>query len=385
VELALSIFWLLAAVWLIYRAVRQSEALPTIVPAEPPRAETAPAVAVIVPARNEADNIATCVRALANQRYPAERLRSYVVDDQSSDGTGAIVADLAARGAPVTLLQSPPLPPGWIGKPHACWVGVQAVPAGVDWLCFIDADVRLDARAIASAVAAAERDRLDFLSLAPAQELVSFAERLVMPCGLYLLAFMQELDRIQAPDSDDATATGQFMLVRRAAYDAIGGHAAVRGIIAEDVALARVMKRAGRRVALLGGDGMLRARMYTGWRTLWPGLAKNVVDMMGGPVPTVLTAFGGMTLAWLAIAVPLIDLAVLERAPDSAAIAALALASAASCAAFGLHLAGALYLRIPVWYGLLFPLGYSAGALIALDSVRRRLTGRVAWKGRTYP
>lgn len=384
-ELALSIFWLLAVVWLIYRAVRQSEALPNVVPAEPPPAHCAPTVAVIVPARNEAENIATCVRALSRQRYPAGCLWSYVVDDQSSDGTGAIVAELAARGVPVTLLYTPPLPSGWVGKPHACWFGVQAVAPDVDWLCFIDADVRLDPRAIASSVVAAERDGLDLLSLAPAQELGSFAERLVMPCGLYLLAFMQELDRIQAPDSGDATATGQFMLARRSAYDALGGHAAVRGIIAEDVALARLMKRAGRHVALLGGDGMLRARMYTGWRTLWPGLAKNVVDMMGGPVSTVLTAFGGMTLAWLAVAVPLIDLVVLQRTPSNAAIAALVLAAAASCAAFGFHLAGALYLRIPVWYGFLFPFGYTVGALIALDSVRRRLTGRIDWKGRTYP
>jgi chlorobactene glucosyltransferase len=292
---------------------------------------------------------------------------------------------LAGRDGRLQVLRTPPLPPHWMGKSHACWIGAQAVPAETDWLCFVDADVRLDPRAVASAVATAEAGNLDLLSLAPAQELVSVAERLVMPCGIYLLAFMQELDRIQAPDSGDAAATGQFMLVRRAAYEALGGHAAVRGIIVEDVALARLMKRAGRRVALLGGDGLLRARMYTGWRTLWPGLSKNLVDMMGGPVATVLTALGGMALSWLAIAVPVIALAALERAPSPPAIAALVLAAAASLAAFGLHLAGALYLRIPLWYGLVFPLGYSVGALIALDSVRRRLVGRVAWKGRTYP
>jgi chlorobactene glucosyltransferase len=383
--LVLSVFWLLAVVWLIYRAMRQSEALPTIQAAPSPPAEIAPSVAMIVPARNEAANIGTCVAALMGQRYPAGRLKLFVVDDQSNDGTAAIARRVADGEDRLDVLRTPLLPPHWTGKCHACWIGARAVPEGTDWLCFVDADVRLDARAVASAVAAAERGGLDLLSLAPAQELVSFAERLVMPCGIYLLAFMQELDRIQAPDSGDAAATGQFMLVRRAAYEALGGHAAVRGIITEDVALARLMKRAGRRVALLGGDGLLRARMYTGWRSLWPGLSKNLVDMMGGPVATVLTAIGGMALSWLALAVPAIAVLALERAPSPPAIAAVVLAVAASLAAFGLHLAGARYLRIPLWYGLVFPLGYSVGALIALDSVRRRLTGRVAWKGRSYP
>ena len=117
---------------------------------------------------------------------------------------------------------------------------------------------------------------------------------------------------------------------------------------------------------------------------MWPGLAKNLVELLGGPRATISTAAGGLLLAWAAVLVPLLD-ACGCRAGVSQACAALAFALPTSAAAFGLHLAGTRFFRIPFWYGLIFPLGYSLGALIALDSVRRRLSGRVTWKGRTYP
>jgi chlorobactene glucosyltransferase len=133
----------------------------------------------------------------------------------------------------------------------------------------------------------------------------------------------------------------------------------------------------------MGGDDLLSTRMYTGWRTLWPGLAKNLVDTLGGPVTTFAVALAGVILAWATFAIPLIDFAAWWRGASGAG-AALLLALVASGAAIGLHVAATSYFRIPFWYGLVFPLGYSAGALMALDSVRRRLSGRVSWKGRIY-
>jgi chlorobactene glucosyltransferase len=153
--------------------------------------------------------------------------------------------------------------------------------------------------------------------------------------------------------------------------------------ICEDLEFARLLKQSGRSVLLMGGEQLLSTRMYTGWRTLWPGLAKNLVDTLGGPVPTLALAGAAVILAWAAFAIPLIDLASLIRGVAGAA-AAFILALAASGAAVGLHIAATFYFRIPFWYGLLFPLGYTAGALMALDSVRRRLSGQVSWKGRIY-
>ncbi|HZD90068.1 MAG TPA: glycosyltransferase, partial [Pseudolabrys sp.] len=283
----------------------------------------------------------------------------------------------------ISLISAPPLPPRWLGKVNACCAGAAAVPGHVDWLCFIDADMRAEPLLIASTVEAARTERLDLLSLAPRHQLLSFAERLILPCGHYLLSFTRDLARAQAPDSDDVTATGQFMLLRRAAYDAVGGHAAVCTDICEDLELARRFKQRGHHVLLEDGGKLLSTRMYTGWDTLWPGIAKNLVDMLGGALPTVLTAVAAVALAWAAIALPVIAMVGAALGSTAAAIAIVP-ASLGALAAFALHLAGTRHFRIPLWYGLLFPLGYTAGAALALDSLRWRLFGRVHWKGRVY-
>jgi len=292
------------------------------------------------------------------------------------------VRRLAAAHPQVALLACPPLPPRWTGKAHACWVGARAAPKS-EWLCFLDADVWGEPGLLARAVAAAQRRKLDLLSLAPRQELRSFAERLILPCGLILISFLKDLRDLQAPDGVDVTATGQFMLIRRDAYQAVGGHAAVSGAICEDLELARRLKQSGRRVLLMSGEDVLSTRMYTGWRTLWPGLAKNLVDTVGGKQRTLTLVPAAVVLAWAAVALPLIDAAACAAGVPGAS-AALLMALAGSAAAFAMHVAATFYFRIPFYYGLIFPLGYTVGAVMALDSVRRRLTGRVSWKGRIY-
>ncbi|HVS78617.1 MAG TPA: glycosyltransferase [Steroidobacteraceae bacterium] len=382
--LLLSSSWLALAAWLIARAVRQRKVLAGVpVSARNVTGQRTPKVAVIVPARNEAANIAPCVESLSAQQYPSDCLALIVVDDESTDETAAIVSSLAQRDERVTLLRTPPLPPGWKGKVHACCIGVAAAPHDAQWLCFLDADMRAEPRAIASAVEAASARELDLLTLAPRHELKSFAERLMLPCGLYLLGFYQNLEKIQAPDSGEVVATGQFMLLRRAAYEAVGGHAPVREAICEDVELALLMKRSGHRVLLMDGALLLSTRMYTGWSTLWPGFAKNLIQLLGGPARTLLAAPVVVALAWLAVWLPLFDLAAVLQGASGAA-PALALAALGSAAVLGLHVGGAVHFRIPWWYGLLFPLGYTAGAVMALDSVRWRFTRRVHWKGRVY-
>jgi len=383
VLIAFSCAWLVLVAWLIFRAFTQRGLLPPLLPALP-NGEACPRIAAIVPARDEEANIARCLEGLLAQDYPAARRNVFIVDDHSADATPAIAGAIAARDGRVRVLAAPPLPPGWIGKCLACWVGAHAASGEAEWLCFLDADVRPQPSLLSRAIATAQSEGLDLLSLAPRQELGSFAERLVMPCGLYLMAFYQDLGRLQSRAGKDATATGQFMLVRRALYEAVGGHAAVRNAICEDVSLARLIKRAGGRVALHDGREAISARMYTGWRSLWEGVAKNLVDMLGGPVPTLVTAFAGTALAWAAWLIPAVDAASCVQG-NPAGCLALGPALAASAAVAGFHIAGAHYFGIPLWYGLLFPLGYTAGAVMAIDSLRLRLRGTVTWKGRTYP
>jgi chlorobactene glucosyltransferase len=384
VDLILSSIWLAVVIWLIVRAFNQRDLLQRLEPVTPPLPDRAPRIAIIVPARDEAANISRCLMSLVEQTYPASRLRLIVVDDHSSDATLAIATALAQKYSQLTVLRSPPLPPHWVGKSHACWVGARAVEQEVEWLCFIDADVWGEPALIASAIVAVSAKGLDLLSLAPRQELKSLAERLVMPCGLYLLAFCQDLRTVQARNGSEVTATGQFLLVRRSCYEAVGGHAAVHAAICEDLMLARLLKRSGGYAILQDGSRLLSTRMYRGWSTLWIGIAKNLSEMLGGPLRTITIAAAAIALAWAAWLIPLSDAISCGRGSSGACIALIP-GLLGSAAALGLHIAGAFYFGIPLWYGLLFPLGYSAGALIAIDSVWRRLSGRVSWKGRTYP
>jgi chlorobactene glucosyltransferase len=381
VLLVLSCAWLALVLLLLVRAFYQRNLLRPL-PRGAPRA--VPTVTVIVPARNEEINIEDCLRGLLKQNYPASRIKLLLVNDHSVDNTAAIALSLARYHRQLCVLHSPPLPSRWLGKSHACWIGAQAVSDETEWLCFVDADVRPGPELLARAVATVGSQGLDLLSLIPRQEFGSFAERLVMPCGFYLLAFYQDLRELQSRDGPDTTATGQFMLIRRSVYETIGGHAAVRDVICEDLALARLIKRHKGHVALCDGKEVISARMYRGWLTLWEGVTKNVVDMLGGPFQTVTIAAIGTVLAWAVWLLPGAD-AVSCAADAPGGCIALAPALAASCAAIGFHVAGARYFRIPVWYGLLFPVGYTVGALLALDSLRRRLRGRVSWKGRTCP
>src|SRR5579864_4070898 len=166
----------------------------------------------------------------------------------------------------------------------------------------------------------------------------------MLPCGLILLSFLQDLREVQSRGGSAVTATGQFMLIRRDAYEAVGGHAAVFNVICEDLEFARLLKQSGRSVLLMGGDDMIATRMYTGWRTLWPGFAKNLVDTLGGPRATLTFAPLTVILAWAAVAVPIVAaVACWQGAPS--AIAALAVALLGSAAAFGLHIAATFYFR----------------------------------------
>jgi chlorobactene glucosyltransferase len=382
VELVLAAALLFLESLLLQRALRQRAALRSLVPNEASSGAYAAAIEAIVPARNEASNIRECLEGLAVQTYPSGRLRITVVDDDSDDGTDEIVAAFAKRHPLVRFLRSGPLQAGWTGKTQACWRGAAAASPDAEWLAFIDADMRAEPSLIARAVAEAEGG-LGLLSLAPKHCLVSFAERLMIPCGLYLLGFRQDLVNIHGRGGGEANVTGKFMLIRRSAYRQAGGHAAVATAICEDLELARLIKRSGFSIEVMDGSQLLSTRMYSGWRTLWPGFAKNVLEMFGGARSTLTTAAVAVVLSWSIVILPFACAAhsggSLERT------VAFALAVAAAAAAVGFHIAGAAHFGVPPWYGLLFPVAYTLGGVIALDGLRRRLIGRVPWKGRVYP
>ncbi len=377
---AAAVLWAGSVAWALTRAVGQYRAYRNIEPQPLPRQP--PRVAVVVPARNERDTIRDCVAGLTSQHYPADRLAIYIVDDNSSDGTAAIVRDLARR-LPIQPIAAGPRPRGWAGKPWACRVGAAAAAGGAEWLCFIDADVTPRPALIASAVATAERCGLDMLSLAPAQRISGVTQAMVMPVAFLLLALSQDLRRVNDPASPQAAANGQFLLIRRVVYDRLGGHAAVAGAIADDKALACRVKRAGFRLALLGGERLCECRMYRSFAGWWHGLARNVSHVLDHSGKA-LAAAGIATAA--AFAAPLVPwwLSRLAAAGSVWDQAAFGLALAASAALLVTHIRAARYFAVSPIYGACFPIGYLLGAAILVHSVYRRRSGRLDWKGRTY-
>jgi glycosyltransferase involved in cell wall biosynthesis len=230
-------------------------------------------VAVLLPVRDEAARVAPCVSSLLAQ----DGVRVLVLDDGSTDGTGELVR---ALGAPVTT--GKPLPPGWLGKPHACQQLADAVP-DADILVFVDADVVLAPDAVAAAV-----DLLgdaDLLTPYPRIVTGTVGERLVQPLLQWSwLTFLPLRAMERSPRESLAAAGGQFLVVRRTAYERAGGHAAVRDKVLEDIELARAIKRSGGRIALADGSALASCRMYTSWSSLVDGYGKSLWASFGSPV-----------------------------------------------------------------------------------------------------
>ena len=226
-----------------------------------------PEVSVIVPARNEEARLGR-LPELARRHSPVCATRSFVVDDHSTDRTRAI-----ADGFPVHVINADPLPEGWSGKCNACWSGAKV--ARGKWLLFTDADTKHKHDSIAQGLREADAADAAMLSYSPKQEVHSFAERALMPVIFAELATTYRPREVSDPKSPAAAANGQYLLIRRDAYDAVGGHAAVAQAILEDVELAKRVKRAGYKLQFRLSDAV-STRMYRSFAQMWEGWTKNL-------------------------------------------------------------------------------------------------------------
>jgi hypothetical protein len=251
-------------------------------------------VTVVLPVRDEERQVGGCLAAVLAQRGLPD-LTVVVVDDGSTDGTADVVR--AVDDPRVRLVTAPPPPPGWLGKPHACAAGVTEAPADPDGvLVFLDADVRLAPDAVALAVAVLDAHALDLVSPWPRPLADSPAERLVQPLSPWLWATTLPLRLAErSPRPSLTAANGQFLVVTGAAYRAAGGHAAVRGEVLEDIALARAVKRAGGRAVPIAGAGLAECRMYDGWTALSAGYAKSLWAAVGGSPAAGVAAAGALS------------------------------------------------------------------------------------------
>jgi glycosyltransferase involved in cell wall biosynthesis len=249
-----------------------------------------PDVSIIVPARNEEANLAACLESLIAQTGVAFEI--IVVDDASSDRTPEIARSFAGVRV-ISLLPDPP-PANWTGKNNALVAGAKSARA--EWLLFTDADTVHLPGSLARALDEAKKQQADLLSYSPEQLVATFAERAVMPVIFAELAAQYPPHKVREENSRVVAANGQYILVRRVAYDAVGGHAAVATEILEDVALARLFRNAARRVHFRYGGDAVRARMYRNWPQLREGWTKNLALLF--PQPGFL-AFKSLLL-WLA-------------------------------------------------------------------------------------
>jgi chlorobactene glucosyltransferase len=336
-------------------------------------------VSVIIPARNERAVIETVVTSVLASAYrPLEVL---VVDDRSTDDTAARVGELARRDPRLRLIAGEELPPGWYGKPWACLQGYRA--ARGDLLLFTDADTRHAPELLGRAVGARRETGADLLTIAPRQRCETFWERIVMPQIWLLLGVRYHPARVnRSRRPRDVIANGQFILMPRASYEAVGTHEAVRGDVAEDLALAQAVVARGGRLHFAFAERLMETRMYQGLGALIEGWSKNVY--LGGrrsfPEEPVLRALVPVMLAlafcfWLAPPSALV-FGVLGGAPAPSSIVATGLGALFWCLiCFGM--------QIPAIYGLGYPLGAAVALYIAARSTLRGRR-RVEWRGRTY-
>lgn len=338
-----------------------------------------PLLSIVVPARNEERNIEGCVRSLVAQAgVEAEVI---VVDDGSADATAPILAQLQREFPALQVVSGEPLPEGWVGKPWACAQGARRARGA--WLLFTDADSRHTVRASASTLAFARAHGADALSIMTGQELGSFAEAALLPAILQMIVFASgPLAAINDPQRPDrALANGQYLLVSRVAYDALGGHDALRDTIVEDIEFARRLKRDGRfRLVVAEGTQLVRVRMYRSFRELWDGFTKNMYLGARGDLGAI--AGGVLFCATLSVAPPLLALAALRRGQRGLAAEALAITALVVAVAYQ----GATYVSIPRRLAVFAPLGIAMFGAIALNSTRRAVSGAgFEWRGRHYP
>lgn len=335
-------------------------------PTEPP---LVPLVSVIVPARDEERMIGRTVRALLAQTWPA--LELIVVNDRSTDGTGAVLAQIASEDSRLVVIDNEEPPAGWLGKPWAMHQG--SLRARGELLLFVDADVLYEPDALTAAVLHLQQTGAPFLALLPRFVMRGFWEHIAMPNLAFFVYTVLPLwlsNRTRWPLLAIGGGTGN--LIRRADYDAIGGHEALRDAVVDDVGLARLVRRSGRRTTVALADRLVSVRMYEGLGEIVRGFTKNGFAVVGRSYVT-MAVF--LALGFVLHVLPFF-LALRGDAFSIASVAVLTLTRVILFTALGYRLDNALFGHLPmlaVWYYIMLRSVWYTG-------IRRQLL----WRGRTY-
>ena len=328
-------------------------------------------MSVIVPARNEEACLGACLQSLLAQHGVAFEI--IVVDDQSTDRTREIAASFPSEH--VRVIDAGPLPAGWTGKNNAVTAGSRA--ARGDWLLFTDADTIHFPGSLPRSVEEATRHGAAMLSYSPEQIVKTFWEKAVMPVIFAELASSYRPSQVSDPKSPAAAANGQYLLITREAYAAVGGHAAIAGNLLEDVALARAVKRTGRKIFFRYGGDAVRTRMYRSYSQLREGWTKNLALLF--PSPARLAALRALEFVLIVASFASSIASALRGHRQPAVMPAI----------LGVILYALFLTRIRrahfSWDANILALfGLPLFSYLLLRSKRQHATGNVHWKGRSY-
>ncbi len=366
---AIALLWLIQALRLFLGMRR----VPHLGDAEPPCGpESCPRVSILFAARNEAASLPQALPTHLAQDYPSYDV--IAVDDRSRDATARILDEFARSSPKLKVVHVQELPSGWLGKPHALWLASQQ--AAGEWLVFTDADVRFAPGVLRTSLTLALKNGWDHVTALPLLETASFWEK----CGIsyFVLGFVLAFEpwKVSDPRSSRYLGVGAFQLVRRAVYEAVGGHRRLALEIADDTKLGRLIKQGGFRSGVAYGEDAIRVRWQVGLRNLVGGLTKN---FFAACHYSLLNLLGKLARVLLFSLVPFLALAW-----GSGAVRWLAAVGAGT--ALVSHLWATMRLKISPLYALTHPLGGALTFVVALRSTALTLwRGGVEWRETFYP
>lgn len=354
-----------------------------VTPTHPPA--NAPLLSVCVPARNEERNIRACVESILAQDYP--NFEVIVLEDRSTDKTSEILHSIAVQNSKLKVIGGSDLPKGWAGKPHALFQASAA--ARGDWLCFVDADTFLSPPTLSSCYAKALETRADMFTILTFQIMGSFWEKVVLPIVMTALSVGFSPRKVNDPNSKDAIANGQFILIKRSVYEAIGGHESVRDQIVEDKAISEQVKWNGYRLIVANGYSIVKTRMYTSLPEMWEGWTKNIyLGLSDRPSLMLLGVFGAFILLVAALILPIWPFLGVYWFLQGGGWMALAVISESLVlwiVVIHARARVAIGMGISPGYAFTLPLGSAVFAAMMFTSTWRVLSGKgVTWKGRIY-
>ncbi len=356
-----------------------------------------PPVTLVIPARNEATWLPITIPSFCEQEYPSTQV--VLVDDQSDDDSRAILGKLQSQYKNLTVLNGAPRPDGWCGKPWAVHQGVNQAkenpshrpPQGTweeetRWFLFTDADCVFHPKAVMQAMRLARSGDYDAVSLLAHMTFGSLFEEIALTGLATVLNLVMPMGRSNDPKSAVALAAGGFILVKRSAYEKIGGHEGVKGQMIEDVFIGRKLKSSGAKLHTRATADLVSTRMYEGFADLWEGLSKNAYAGMDYDAKKL---WVGLVMAILvAVLPPVYFVWTLFTAMRHGSIMAWVLFGLASiivvCQAM-IHLRTVRHMKLPLWHCLLMPASAAIYTAIVCNSAwQHHFAGGNVWKGRRY-